>query len=127
MSSLTSRLRAVCCFCDPPLEFPATNIKLPVSPEIFGAQCLTAVELHAHYRLALAHNQISTFPDEFATLPRLRYLNLRSNSLKLFPVAVRINSNALHVYIGPLLRQKLTVSLTAHATTLTGDPGREPE
>ena len=41
------------------------------------------------YRLALAHNQLSSFPEEFAGLCRLRYLNLRSNRLKVFPALVR--------------------------------------
>ncbi|KAA8900660.1 RAM signaling pathway protein-domain-containing protein [Sphaerosporella brunnea] len=39
-------------------------------------------------RLALAHNQLSSFPTEFSSLPRLRYLNLRSNFLREFPLAL---------------------------------------
>ncbi|KAH8151123.1 uncharacterized protein LAJ45_04825 [Morchella importuna] len=39
-------------------------------------------------RLALAHNQLTGFSDEFAALPRLRYLNLRSNFLREFPAAL---------------------------------------
>jgi Leucine-rich repeat (LRR) protein len=40
-------------------------------------------------RLALSHNQISTFPDKFAECSRLRYLNIRSNFIREFPLAVR--------------------------------------
>jgi len=39
-------------------------------------------------RLALSHNQISTFPDKFAECSRLRYLNIRSNFIREFPLAV---------------------------------------
>ena len=41
-------------------------------------------------RLALCHNQISTFPDKFAECSRLRYLNIRSNLIREFPLAVRL-------------------------------------
>ncbi|KAG0639569.1 RAM signaling pathway protein-domain-containing protein [Tuber brumale] len=37
-------------------------------------------------RLALAHNQLISFSEEFSSLPRLRYLNLRSNFLREFPL-----------------------------------------
>ncbi|KAH0543838.1 hypothetical protein FGG08_001877 [Glutinoglossum americanum] len=39
-------------------------------------------------RLALSHNQISTFPDKFAECSRLRYLNIRSNFIREFPLAI---------------------------------------
>ncbi|KAL7275971.1 RAM signaling network component [Rhizina undulata] len=38
--------------------------------------------------LALAHNYLTSFSDEFSSLQRLRYLNLRSNFLKEFPAAL---------------------------------------
>lgn len=41
-------------------------------------------------RLALAHNQITDFPAEFSSLSRIRYLNLRSNCIREFPLAVRV-------------------------------------
>lgn len=40
-------------------------------------------------RFALAYNQLASLPSEFSGLSRLRYLNLRANSIKEFPVAVR--------------------------------------
>ncbi|QSL65030.1 hypothetical protein MERGE_002334 [Pneumocystis wakefieldiae] len=38
------------------------------------------------FRLALGHNQLSFFPDEIGKLSRLRYLNIRANIFKEFPV-----------------------------------------
>ena len=40
------------------------------------------------HTLALAKNQIAVLPESFATLPKLRYLNLRSNRLTEFPEVV---------------------------------------
>lgn len=40
------------------------------------------------YRLALSHNQISTFPAKFAECTSLRYLNVRNNIIREFPLAV---------------------------------------
>jgi hypothetical protein len=48
-------------------------------------------------RLALAHNQLTGFSDEFADLPRLRYLNLRSNFLREFPAAVSFHPPLLYL------------------------------
>jgi hypothetical protein len=41
------------------------------------------------YRLALSHNQISTFPIKFSECIHLRYLNVRNNFIKEFPLSVR--------------------------------------
>lgn len=41
-------------------------------------------------RLALAHNRLTSFADEFSGLVHLRYLNLRANYLQEFPLVVRI-------------------------------------
>ncbi|KTW29885.1 hypothetical protein T552_01089 [Pneumocystis carinii B80] len=38
------------------------------------------------FRLTLGHNQLSFFPDEIGKLSRLRYLNIRANIFKEFPV-----------------------------------------
>jgi Leucine-rich repeat (LRR) protein len=40
------------------------------------------------YRLALASNQLTTLPNEFMYLSRLRYLNLKHNSFSTFPEVV---------------------------------------
>lgn len=40
------------------------------------------------YRLALSHNQISTFPARFSECTSLRYLNVRNNRIEEFPLAV---------------------------------------
>ena len=40
------------------------------------------------YRLALSHNQISTFPARFSECTSLRYLNVRNNRMDEFPLAV---------------------------------------
>lgn len=40
-------------------------------------------------RLALSHNQISTFPSRFSECTSLRYLNVRSNVIREFPPSVR--------------------------------------
>lgn len=39
-------------------------------------------------RLALSHNQLSTFPARFAECTSLRYLNVRNNRIEEFPLAV---------------------------------------
>ncbi|RAL65383.1 hypothetical protein DID88_000951 [Monilinia fructigena] len=39
-------------------------------------------------RLALSHNQISTFPAKFAECTSLRYLNVRNNIIREFPLAI---------------------------------------
>ncbi|KAI9642876.1 RAM signaling network component [Ciborinia camelliae] len=39
-------------------------------------------------RLALSHNQISTFPAKFAECTSLRYLNVRNNIIRDFPLAI---------------------------------------
>ncbi|OBT65270.1 hypothetical protein VE03_04655 [Pseudogymnoascus sp. 23342-1-I1] len=39
-------------------------------------------------RLALSHNQISTFPSRFAECTSLRYLNVRNNAIREFPLAI---------------------------------------
>lgn len=41
-------------------------------------------------RIAFAKNKIKDLPSNFATLTRLRYLNLRMNALSQFPPVVRI-------------------------------------
>ncbi|KAB8300968.1 hypothetical protein EYC80_002892 [Monilinia laxa] len=44
-------------------------------------------------RLALSHNQISTFPAKFAECTSLRYLNVRNNIIREFPLAIcQLNS-----------------------------------
>ena len=40
-------------------------------------------------RLALSHNQISTFPSRFSECTSLRYLNVRNNVIREFPQSVR--------------------------------------
>jgi hypothetical protein len=40
-------------------------------------------------RLALSHNQISTFPSRFSECTSLRYLNIRNNVIREFPQSVR--------------------------------------
>ncbi|TGZ85520.1 hypothetical protein EX30DRAFT_26286 [Ascodesmis nigricans] len=42
----------------------------------------------AWFRLALAHNQLTAFPQEFGALKHIRYLNLRSNWLQKFPTVL---------------------------------------
>jgi hypothetical protein len=39
-------------------------------------------------RLALSHNLISTFPARFSECTSLRYLNVRNNVIREFPLAV---------------------------------------
>ncbi|OBT86362.1 hypothetical protein VE02_03804 [Pseudogymnoascus sp. 03VT05] len=39
-------------------------------------------------RLALSHNQISTFPSRFAECTSLRYLNVRNNAIREFPLSI---------------------------------------
>ena len=39
-------------------------------------------------RLALSHNLISTFPSRFSECTSLRYLNVRNNVIREFPLAV---------------------------------------
>lgn len=39
-------------------------------------------------RLALSHNQISTFPSRFAECTSLRYLNVRNNLIREFPLCI---------------------------------------
>src|ERR1700761_7425679 len=39
-------------------------------------------------RLALSHNQISTFPSRFSECTSLRYLNVRNNVIREFPQSV---------------------------------------
>jgi len=39
-------------------------------------------------RLALSHNYIQTFPTRFSECTSLRYLNVRQNRIKEFPLAV---------------------------------------
>jgi Leucine-rich repeat (LRR) protein len=39
-------------------------------------------------RLALSHNYLQTFPARFAECTSLRYLNVRQNRIKEFPLAV---------------------------------------
>ena len=59
------------------------------------------------YRLALGSNLLTTLPDEFMYLSRLRYLNLKHNSFSTFPDVVC----TLH-FLGRLLgltRTKLTL------------------
>ena len=41
------------------------------------------------YRIALAHNRLTTLPMAFALLSRLRYLVLKYNSFTVFPDVVR--------------------------------------
>lgn len=41
------------------------------------------------YRLALSHNQLSSLPARFAECVSLRYLNIRGNQIKEFPLPVR--------------------------------------
>ncbi len=43
-----------------------------------------------HDRLALAHNQLSTFPASLSQCHRLRYLNVRYNALRELPEPVRM-------------------------------------
>ena len=58
------------------------------------------------YRLALGSNQLTTLPDEFMYLSRLRYLNLKHNSFSIFPDVVR----TLHCLgMLDLTRTKLTL------------------
>ena len=40
------------------------------------------------YRLALSHNFIFTFPARFSECTSLRYLNVRNNVIRDFPLAV---------------------------------------
>lgn len=47
-------------------------------------------------RIAFAKNKIKDLPSNFATLTRLRYLNLRMNALSHFPPVVR---TLLYFYI----------------------------
>ena len=59
------------------------------------------------YRLALGSNQLTTLPDEFMYLSRLRYLNLKHNSFSTFPDVV-----CTSCFLGGLLgltRTKLTL------------------
>lgn len=46
------------------------------------------------YRLALSHNQLSTLPARFSECISLRYLNIRGNQIKEFPMAVMSSPNA---------------------------------
>lgn len=39
-------------------------------------------------RLALSHNQLQTFPARFSECTSLRYLNVRQNKIKEFPLPV---------------------------------------
>jgi hypothetical protein len=43
---------------------------------------------HCFIRLALSHNQISTFPSRFSECTSLRYLNVRNNVIRDFPLCV---------------------------------------
>ena len=59
------------------------------------------------YRLALGSNQLTTLPNEFMYLSRLRYLNLKHNSFSSFPDVV-----CTFLFLGRLLgltRTKLTL------------------
>ncbi|KAI5778241.1 RAM signaling pathway protein-domain-containing protein [Geopyxis carbonaria] len=75
-------------------EIPGSSLRPGVTIDLSHAKIanipLEVIELIKDEieRLALAHNQLSSFPNEFASLPRLRYLNLRSNFLKEFPTAL---------------------------------------
>jgi hypothetical protein len=70
--------------------------------------------------LALAHNQLTSFSEEFSSLPRLRYLNLRSNFLKEFPLPVR---TPLSSFLG-VCGTDVTI---AHQIAVPRDTGCEPE
>jgi Leucine-rich repeat (LRR) protein len=44
----------------------------------------------ARNRLALSHNYLQTFPARFSECTSLRYLNVRQNRIKEFPLAVSV-------------------------------------
>lgn len=56
-----------------------------------SAQVAEAIidEFHVN-RLALSHNQLSTLPVRFSECTSLRYLNIRGNQIKEFPMTVRV-------------------------------------
>jgi Leucine-rich repeat (LRR) protein len=45
----------------------------------------------ARNSLALSHNYLQTFPARFSECTSLRYLNVRQNRIKEFPMAVSIS------------------------------------
>jgi len=57
---------------------------LPKSPSR-TAKSLTHFYIH---RLALSHNQLSSLPARFSECTSLRYLNIRGNQIKEFPLPV---------------------------------------
>jgi hypothetical protein len=46
-------------------------------------------------RLALSHNQLSSLPARFSECTSLRYLNIRGNQIKEFPMPVHLSSLTL--------------------------------
>ncbi|KAG7135907.1 Leucine-rich repeat-containing protein sog2 like [Verticillium longisporum] len=42
-------------------------------------------------RLALSHNQVASFPSRFAECTSLRYLNVRNNQIREFPLPVGLS------------------------------------
>lgn len=61
--------------------------------ECHGFNCLGRESwlTELYNRLALSYNQISTLPARFAECTSLRYLNIRNNAIREFPLSVRIN------------------------------------
>lgn len=71
-----------------------TMSQLPKVPSFgvcssFTAMCALPNGLCLAYRIALAHNRLTTLPMAFSLLSRLRYLVLKNNSFTVFPDVVR--------------------------------------
>lgn len=70
------------------LEQPSPRKKKKKEQNVFISCCVD--NNYWVCRLALAHNRLTSFSDEFSGLVHLRYLNLRANYLQEFPLVVRI-------------------------------------
>lgn len=64
------------------------NIERYVIYTAYCSPCFKQMLIIPPCRLALAHNRLTGFSDTFSQLSRLRYLNLRSNLMKEFPISV---------------------------------------
>lgn len=80
-------------------------------------------------RLALSHNQISSLPSRFSECTSLRYLNIRANNIRDFPMSVSENSWQMvgtHL-TAPALRPTVTGDSRSRAKPDPGSPTRHSE